>query len=233
MSQVQAIDLNALNARFSQAEPEEIIRWCVDTFGDDAGISSSFGAESACLLHLVTQIKPEIRVVFVDTGFLLPETLAFKEALKKRLHLNVLEFAPKIPHAEFLKQYGNLYERDPDLCCEINKVEPMRRAIAGLKAWMSGVRADQTDYRKGLQTVDLKSNGLYKVAPILRWSPKQVFNYLKKYDLPMHPLWEKGYSSIGCEPCTAIPGNPEDPRSGRWKGQHKSECGIHTFLDKK
>lgn len=233
MNPVQALDLSALNVRFSNAEPAEIIRWCVETFGEDAAISSSFGAESACLLHLATQIKPDIRVMFVDTGFLLEETLAFKEDLKKRLHLNVLEFGPKISHAEFLQQYGNLYERDPDLCCEINKVEPMRRAIAGLKAWMSGVRADQTAYRQGLQNVELKNNGLYKVSPILRWDSKRVFYYLKEHALPMHPLWEKGYTSIGCEPCTAVPGNPDDPRSGRWSGQHKSECGIHTFLDKK
>jgi phosphoadenosine phosphosulfate reductase len=233
MSPSGTIDLEPLNARLSSAGPEDIIRWCVDTFGDDAGISSSFGAESACLLSLATRIKPDIKVMFVDTGFLFGETLAFRDALTSRLKLNVVEFGPKIPHAEFLAQYGRLYEKDPDLCCEINKVEPMRRAIAGLKAWMSGVRADQTAYRKGLKTVELKPNGLYKVSPILAWDAKKVFYYLKEQGLPMHPLWEKGYASIGCEPCTAVPGNPDDPRSGRWKGQNKSECGIHTFLDKK
>jgi phosphoadenosine phosphosulfate reductase len=98
---------------------------------------------------------------------------------------------------------------------------------------MSGVRAVQTAYRKGLKVVELKSNGLYKVSPILNWSSKQVFFYLKEHGLPLHPLWEKGYASIGCEPCTAVPGDPDDPRSGRWKGQNKNECGIHTFLDKK
>lgn len=229
----QNLDLDAVNARLEGAEPETILRWCVESFGDDAAISSSFGAESACLLHLATQVKPDIKVVFVNTGFLFEETLAFKEDLKARLKLNLVEVLPKINHAEFLQSYGNLYERDPDQCCEINKVEPMRRGIAGLKAWMSGVRADQTAYRKGLKVVELKNNGLYKVSPILHWDSKRIFYYLKENALPMHPLWERGYVSIGCEPCTAVPGNPEDPRSGRWKGQNKTECGIHTFLDKK
>ncbi|MES2202701.1 MAG: phosphoadenylyl-sulfate reductase, partial [candidate division FCPU426 bacterium] len=155
------------------------------------------------------------------------------EELKKRLNLNLVEFLPKIPHSEFLAQYGKLYEKDPDLCCEINKVEPMRRAIAGLKAWMSGVRADQTSYRAGLKPVELKTNGLYKISPILGWNSKIVYRYLKDRGLPFHPLWEKGYTSIGCEPCTAVPGDPENARSGRWRGQNKSECGIQTFLDKK
>lgn len=225
--------LEELNARIVQATPQEIIRACVERFGEDCAISSSFGAESACLLHLATSIKPDIRVVFVNSGFLFDETLRFKEDLVKLLDLNVVEFTPVIPHAEFLKQYGKLYESDPDACCEMNKVEPMRRAVAGLKAWMSGVRADQTAYRAGLKVVELKANGLYKISPILGWNPKQVFGYLKEHKLPLHPLWEKGYSSIGCEPCTAVPGNPGDPRSGRWKGQNKSECGIQTFLDKK
>ena len=233
MNQEQTLELNSLNTRFAAADASEIIRWCVDTFGSAAGISSSFGAESACLLHLATRIKPDIQVMFVNTGFLFQETLEFKADLTKRLKLNVIEVAPKIPHAEFLRQYGPLYEKDPDLCCEINKIEPMKRAIAGLKAWMSGVRADQTAYRKGLSCIELKANGLYKVSPILHWDSKKVFYYLKEHGLPLHPMWEKGYVSIGCEPCTAVPGNPEDPRSGRWKGQNKNECGIHTFLDKK
>lgn len=226
-------DLDSVNETLKSAEPAEIIRWAVDRFGDDAAISSSFGAESACLLHLATRVKPDIKVVFVDTGFLFQETLDFRESLKKRLNLNLVEFTPKVPHEEFLRQYGRLYETDPDQCCEVNKVEPMRRAIEGLKAWMSGVRGDQTAYRAGLKVVELKKNGLYKISPILGWDSKKVYYYIKEQGLPMHPLWDKGYTSIGCEPCTAVPGNPGDARSGRWRGQNKSECGIHTFLDKK
>jgi phosphoadenosine phosphosulfate reductase len=227
------MNLDETNLSLEKSSPTEIIRWCVDRFGEDCAISSSFGAESACLLHLASSVKPDIKVVFVNSGFLFDETLRFKDEMVKRLKLNLVEFAPVIPHADFLKQYGKLYEKDPDLCCEINKVEPMRRAIAGLKAWMSGVRANQTAYRAGLKVVELKPNGLYKVSPILGWDSKAIYQYLKEHALPLHPLWEKGYTSIGCEPCTAVPGDPADPRSGRWKGQNKNECGIQTFLDKK
>ena len=194
-------------------------------------ISSSFGAESACLLSLAVKVMPDIPVIFINSGFLFPETLAFRDDLKARLGLNILEVGPVMGHAAFLKQFGKLYESDPDRCCEINKVEPLKRALSGLECWMSGVRGDQTSYRAGLPVVEKKKDGLVKVSPILRWHSKRVYEYLKAEGLPLHPLWEKGYTSIGCEPCTAVPGDPGDPRSGRWSGKNKSECGIHTFQD--
>jgi phosphoadenosine phosphosulfate reductase len=225
------LDLDSVNARLDQAQPEDVIRWACDTFGDKVAISSSFGAESACLLSLAVKVKPDIPVIFINSGFLFPETLAFRDELRERLGLRILEVGPAMGHAEFLKQFGRLYESDPDRCCEINKVEPLKRALSGLQCWMSGVRGDQTSYRAGLPVVERKKDGLVKVSPILRWHSKQVYEYLKAQGLPLHPLWEKGYTSIGCEPCTAVPGDPSDPRSGRWKGKNKSECGIHTFQD--
>lgn len=228
----QLLDIEKANADLEQASPAEIARWAVETFAPHIAISSSFGAESACLLHLATRAMPDIRVNFIDTGFLFPETIEFRDRLVEQLKLNVVVFKKETSHAEFLEKYGKLYEKDPDLCCDINKVEPMRRAIEGLRCWMSGVRADQTAYRSGMKPVELKPNGLYKVAPLLRWNTKQVYDYLQEHGLPMHPLWEKGYQSIGCEPCTAVPGDPSDPRSGRWSGKNKTECGLHTFLDK-
>jgi phosphoadenosine phosphosulfate reductase len=223
--------LDQVNARLELADPKDIIRWACDNFAGKVAISSSFGAESACLLSLAVAVKPDIPVIFINTGFLFPETLAFRDDLKKRLNLNILEVGPVMGHDEFLKQFGKLYESDPDRCCEINKVEPLKRALDGLQCWISGVRGDQTAYRAGMKVAEQKKDGLVKVSPLLRWSTKQMFNYLKEQGLPMHPLWEKGYTSIGCEPCTAVPGNDQDPRSGRWKGKNKSECGIHTFMD--
>jgi phosphoadenosine phosphosulfate reductase len=230
LSTADRLNLDSVNGLLDQAEPTDIIRWACETFGDKVAISSSFGAESACLLSLAVKVKPDIPVIFINTGFLFPETLAFREDLKKRLGLNIKEVGPIMGHADFLRQFGKLYETDPDRCCEINKVEPLKRALDGLECWMSGVRGDQTSYRAGLPVVE-KKKGLIKVSPILRWHSKQVYAYLKAEGLPLHPLWEKGYTSIGCEPCTAVPGNPDDPRSGRWSGKNKSECGIHTFLD--
>ena len=223
----------ALNARFKTAHPSEIIRFACDFFGDDIAVSSSFGADSACMLSLAVEVKPKIPVLFINTGFLFPETLAHRDDLARRLKLNVVEVGPAMGHEAFLKEFGKLYESDPYRCCYINKVEPLKRAMVGLRCWMSGVRADQTAYRAQMQFVEQKEEDLYKFSPLLAWSSKQVFDHIKERGLPMHPLWEKGYSSIGCEPCTAVPGDPSDPRSGRWKGKNKSECGIHTFLDAK
>jgi phosphoadenosine phosphosulfate reductase len=226
---------DSLNEKWKTAHPREIIQFACDFFGDDIAVSSSFGAESACLLSLTTQVKPDIRVLFIDTGFHFKETLEFRDQLKRRLKLNIVEMGPKMGHAAFLKEFGNLYERDPDKCCEINKVEPLQRTLeeTGLRCWMTGVRGDQTAYRKGMKFVEEKKPELYKISPLLAWSSKDIYQYLKYEDLPLHPLWEKGYGSIGCEPCTAVPGNPDDPRSGRWAGKNKTECGIHTFLDTK
>jgi phosphoadenosine phosphosulfate reductase len=229
----EAWERDAINERFRTTHPRDIIAFACDFFGDDIAVSSSFGAESACLLSLASQVKPGIPVIFINTGFLFPETLAFRDALAARLKLNIVEVGPVMDHATFLKEHGRLYETDPDRCCEINKVEPLKRALKGLRCWMSGVRGDQTAYRTGMRFVEMKGDDFYKISPLLGWNAKQVFEYLKSEGLPLHPLWEKGYASIGCEPCTAVPGDPDDPRSGRWKGKNKTECGIHTFLDKR
>jgi phosphoadenosine phosphosulfate reductase len=225
-------ELDSLNERFKQAQPKQIMAWACDTFGKDVAISSSFGADSACLLSLAAEVKPDIPVLFINTGFHFDETLRFRDDLVARLKLNLVEVGPVMGHAEFQKVHGNLYERDPDLCCQINKVEPLRRGMKGLRCWMSGVRSDQTAYRGQMKFIESKGEDFYKVSPLLAWSTKQVFECIKAAGLPMHPLWDKGYSSIGCKPCTAVPNDPDDPRSGRWKGKNKSECGIHTFLDR-
>lgn len=225
--------LQEANRQFQGAHPSQIITWAVKNFPGSVAISSSFGAESACLLHMATRVQPDIPVLFVNTGFLFPQTLGFKEMLKQSLGLHVVEFTPKVPHAEWEATRGKLYETDPDGCCAVNKVEPIARAIEGLSCWMSGVRRDQTAYRAGMSYVERKKDGVYKVSPLAAWSTRQVHEYITEHKLPYHPLWEKGYTSIGCEPCTMVPGDPNDPRSGRWKGQNKKECGIHTFQDQK
>ncbi len=226
-------ELEEINAGFRGAHPRDIIRFACERFGDALAVSSSFGAESACLLSLAVSVRPDIPVIFIDTGFLFPETLAFRDELKRRLKLNILEVGPAMGHAEFLARHGRLYETDPDRCCEINKVEPLKRALKGLRCWISGVRADQTAYRGAMRYLERKGEDFFKVSPLLSWGAREVVRHIRDEGLPMHPLWERGYTSIGCEPCTSVPGDPSDPRSGRWKGKNKTECGIHTFLDKK
>ncbi|MCG3180693.1 MAG: Phosphoadenosine phosphosulfate reductase [Phycisphaerae bacterium] len=230
---VRAIDLDAVNADLDQADPLRIIRWSVETFAPRLGVSSSFGAESACLLHLVVQVWPQAPVLFINTGFLFEETLAFRDQLVERLGLNVVEFRPQIPTGQFLAERGELWKTDPDACCAVNKVEPMQRAVEGYDAWMSGIRRDQSSARADTPIVRRLGTGLFKISPIANWSTRQIHEHLRDNKLPYHPLYEKGYLSIGCTHCTRAVGAGGDARSGRWAGQGKTECGLHTMLGEK
>ncbi len=227
------IDAQTASEMLADAPAERIIRWAVDAFAPRLAVSSSFGAESACLLHLASRAWPEIPVLFVNTGFLFPETLRFRDELVERLKLNVQESKPLVPTEQFLAERGELYKTDPDACCAVNKVEPMDRAIAGYDAWLSGIRRDQSPTRASTPIVARLDSGLYKVSPIAAWSTRQVHEYLKRHELPYHPLFEQGYLSIGCTHCTRRVAPGQDPRSGRWSGFEKTECGLHTQVGTK
>lgn len=227
------LDLNKLNAEFESKTPQEIIAWAVKEFGPDIATTSSFGTTSAVVLHMASQIKPDIRVLFLETGFHFPQTLKFRDELVSRLKLNVVNLQSVMPREEFKKTYGNLYEKNTDKCCAINKVEPLKIALSGLKAWITAVRRGQADTRKNVQFVEEYEDGIYKINPLATWTSKQMWEYLKAHNLPHHPLFEEGYTSIGCQPCTRSVRSGEDERAGRWSGSEKTECGIHTFMKKK
>lgn len=227
------LNLAQLNERFATQRPQEIIAWAVNEFSPDISVSTSFGTTSAVLLHMAVQVKPDIRVLFLETGFHFPETLKFKEELTQRLGLNVVELRSVMPREDFRATYGNLYERDPDKCCALNKVEPLKLALAGLKAWITGIRRSQTDARKDIQYVEEYEGRIYKINPLASWTSKKMWEYLKTHELPHHPLFDEGYTSIGCAPCTRPVHAGEDERAGRWAGSQKTECGIHTFMKKK
>jgi phosphoadenosine phosphosulfate reductase len=229
---MKTYDYEKLNQEFEEKPAGEIIRWAADEFGPDLAMSTSFGAESAVLLHLATQIKADIPVLFTNTGFHFKETLEHRDLLVKRLKLNLRELKPEIPNDQFLAQYGKLYERDPDACCAMNKIAPFEKGLKDYKAWITGIRRNQASTRKSSPFVENYHDQLVKVNPLLNWTGKMFWDYAKKYDLPYHPLWEKGYLSIGCSPenCTRPVKLGEDPRSGRWAGTGKIECGIQTFL---
>ena len=233
-----AIDLDQVNAQLESASPAEVIRWAADTFGvaPEGGLvmSSSFGVQSAVMLHLVTQVVPEMPVIFIDTGFHFNETYRFADDLTKRLKLNLQIYSAAESPSWFIARHGKLWEsEDPadlnryDL---LRKVEPMNRALSELNATatLAGLRRQQTNHRANLRKVE-GQDGRYKVAPILDWSTKDVHDYLKKHDLPYHPLREEGYASIGdwhsTQPITA----GQDERAGRFKGL-KQECGLHLPL---
>ncbi|MCP4544787.1 MAG: phosphoadenylyl-sulfate reductase [Chloroflexi bacterium] len=223
------IDISILNERLEQMSASEILAWAWETFGPHGIASSSFQTQSVPLLHLISQVCPEMPVIFIDTGFHFLETLAFRDELQARYGLNIVVMHPTIGKGELLAKYGGgLYRQDPDLCCHINKVEPMQRALSGARAWISGVRRDQTAHRKNLRVIEPQSSGLLKIHPMINWTKGQLGEYTNRYMLPFHPLFIVGYLSIGCAPCTRPVSVGQDERSGRWAGTEKNECGLHT-----
>jgi phosphoadenosine phosphosulfate reductase len=227
-------DLDSLNAEFERRHALDIIEWAAEEFGHDLALSSSFGADSAVMLHLCTQVKPDIRVIAVDTGFLFPETYTFAEDLRSRLKLNLLYYRPKVQREMFLEEHGKMWRSSPDSCCAMNKREPFDRAKRelGLRAWLTGIRREQSATRRNAPIVQRDHMGLVKLCPIANWTTRDVHYYLQENELPYHPLRAQGYLSIGCHPeegfCTTRVKPGEDPRSGRWAGLDKTECGLHV-----
>lgn len=216
---------------FQELSVEKRLVWALDKFGEDLVVTSSFQSQSIPLLHLISKHIPEVPIIFLDTGFHFPETISFKEHLTERFGLNVIDVTNKMGHSSFRQKYGKLYRSDPDQCCYINKVEPMNRALNDYKAWITGIRSDQTEERKKADYIQELDNGITKICPILDWTNHDIWTYVQLHELPEHPLLEKGYLSVGCAPCTQ-PSQDGDARSGRWKDNNKTECGLHDSLGK-
>ncbi len=227
------LDIDHLNAVFESASPQDILRWAWETFAPDVACTSSFQTQSVPLLHIVAQVCPEMPVLFIDTGFHFPETLTFRDTLQARFGLNVRILRPTVTQSELLQQYGDaLYGRDPDLCCFIHKVQPLEWALRRMKAWISGVRRDQTQTREALSVLERQPDGKLRIHPLLNWTKADVKAYREAHDLPRHPLEAMGYISIGCAPCTRPVFAGEDDRAGRWAGSDKKECGLHLDWSK-
>ncbi len=233
-----SLDLDALNSAFEDAEPQKIIGWAAAQFGAGLVMSSSFGAESALLLHMASAVLPDIRVIFIDTGYLFPETHRFMEELRHRLNLRIWTF--RTAHDPFAYLHGAgednpTWRKDVDGCCAANKSEPMERAMRQLRpaAWLRGIRRGQADTRRAKRFIEWSDRyQCHAISPLLNWSGSEIHAYMKRHELPYHPLYEQGYFSIGCNPlsCTRAVRPGEDPRAGRWSGHAKVECGIN--LDK-
>lgn len=230
-----AFDFDATNAVLDTYDPPSVVNWAAKEYGKGLVMSSSFGAESALLIHMATRVLPDIKIVVVDTGYLFPETHAFMEELRHRFDLNLWVYRTKNDPIAYLKAAG---ETDPtvrqnvEACCGVNKNEPFERAFHQLKpaAWLRGIRRNQADTRQSKQPVEWsKRYNCFAVSPLLNWTRKDIHNYMKQHDLPYHPLYEQGYASIGCNPqtCTRPIQIGEDPRAGRWSGSSKTECGLH------
>lgn len=202
---------------------EHILGDALQRFAGRIALVSSFGAESAVLLHMVAGIDPATPVIFLDTGKLFPETLAYRDRLVARLGLRDLRVARPA-----LAVPNRLWETDPDLCCWQRKVEPLDAALEGFDAWITGRKRVQSATRASLGPVEREPNGRVKINPLVDWSAEEVTAYFVRNDLPPHPLTLRGYGSIGCAPCTRPLRPGEHARAGRWAGTAKTECGIHV-----
>ncbi len=230
---VKLENLDQLNREFETKTPFEIVSWAIQAFAPKISMTSSFGPESGVLLHLVSRVDPSTPVLFLETGYHFPETLAYRDQLVSLFGLkNVRDLrADPEKKAKVVAEYGGVpYEKNPDLCCHINKVEPLQDVIKEYDAWMSGIRRHQTDFRKSIQMIEEYEGGRYKISPLANMTSRDAWWYMKEHKIPQHTLQDKGYFSIGCWPCTKPVQSGDDERSGRWAGKSKKECGIHTFL---
>ncbi len=221
-------ELKKISEGFENKSPQDIIKWVVESFDrDDFALACSFA--ELTLIDMLVRVKKDARIFYLDTGYLFKETRELVKKAEERYGIKVERFAPLIPKEEMDKKYGpELYKRDPDKCCGILKVEPLKRALSGLKCWITGLRRCESPARANAPIIgwDEKYN-LVKVNPIARWTDKEAWDYILANNVPYNELLDKGYPSIGCEPCTSPVEPGEDPRSGRWAGFNKTECGLH------
>ena len=224
-------DLAELSARFEKAHPAEILAWAFE-YIPNLAIGTSFQMGGLVNISIAREVIDPVRVLFLETGFHFPETLEFRDKLVEQWGLDLMQTTPTLgPERQAKEIHPELYNVDPDQCCYLNKVLPMEAALEGLGGWVTGVRRDQSPSRMNTQIFEMQelTSGkvIWKVNPQALWTRSQVEEYVWEYDLPRHPLYDKGYLSIGCAPCTAKPLPGADARSGRWAGQAKTECGLH------
>ena len=228
------IDLAEANRMLGDASAWEILRWGVETFGSKLTMATAFGPEGCAILHMLSHVDPEhrVRVFNLETGYQFPETLELRDRIADRygIEVDLVRAEQSVPEFE-ASNGGPIYGTDPDRCCFQRKIVPLRRAVAGYDAWISSIRADQSSDRARADLVgwDPKFE-LVKVNPLLRWTRRDVWAFVVSHDIPYNPLHDRGYPSIGCWPCTrAVLDGEADERAGRWAGQAKTECGLHSL----
>jgi phosphoadenosine phosphosulfate reductase len=225
------VDWAEVNGRLQGASPQEILRWAVETFYPRLTMATAFGPEGCVILHMLAEIEPRVRVFNLDTGYQFAETLALRDRIADRYGIEVELVRPDTTVAEYEAQHGGpLYRSQPDRCCHDRKLVPLRRAVAGYEAWISAIRADQSEHRAKASVVgwDAKFE-LVKVNPLLRWTNRDVWAFAVTNKVPYNPLHDEGFASIGCWPCTQAIAPGQDERAGRWAGQAKTECGLHSL----
>lgn len=219
--------------QLAEWSPSEILLWAVDQF-PRRGFTCSFGGTGIILAHMIGTLKLPIPVYFLNTGYLFRETLQSRDAFAQRYGLTVVDVVPDVTVEEQAARLGpDLYRSNPDMCCQIRKVDPMQRLLQDLDAWISGLRRDQSGGREGVDVVERHTlpdgRAIAKLNPLALWTKEQCWDYIRAHGLPYNPLLDRGYRSIGCWPCTVRVGEGQGERDGRWAGTSKTECGLHTF----
>ena len=211
--------------------PQQTLAWAFETFGNRVAISSAFGAEGMVLIDIASRVRKDFRLFTIDTEFLFPETYSLMDKIEERYGFTIEKVYPQLSPEEQERIHGAaLWGREPDRCCNLRKVEPLRRKLGELDAWITSIRRDQTSVRAGARKVEWDAKfGLVKVNPIADWTSKQVWSYIHQHDVPYNALHDQDYPSIGCTHCTRAVRPGEDPRTGRWPGFAKTECGLHMI----
>jgi phosphoadenosine phosphosulfate reductase len=211
--------------------PQRVLSWAFETYGNEVAISSAFGAEGMVLIDMASRARKDFRVFTVDTEFLFPETYNLIDRIEQKYEIKIERvFSLHSPEEQERIHGAALWASDPDRCCNLRKVEPLRRKLGTLRAWVTSIRRDQTSFRKDARKIEWDEKfGLVKVNPIADWSSKQVWRYLVEHGVPYNSLHDQNYPSIGCTHCTRAIRPGEDPRAGRWPGTAKTECGLHVI----
>lgn len=225
--------IRAISDSFESNRPEDVLAWGFEAFGDRIALASSFGGDSGTVLvHMAHKINPQVKVYTIDTDYLFPETYGEIEETRHGYGIEVIAYKSKLTPQEQAAKHGpELWKRDPDLCCNLRKVEPQDRGFAEmrLEAWITGVRRDQASTRTSAGIVEWNDKfHAVKLNPLATWSRQQVWKYIADYDLKYNRLLDWGYKSIGCTNCTRAVKPGEDDRAGRWSGTDKIECGLNT-----
>ena len=228
---VAEVEITSANRELDGQPAEVVLRWAVKRFHPKLMMATAFGAEGCCIIHMLADIEPAVRVINLETGYQFRETLELRERIKERYGIEVEYVRPELTVAEYESQHGGpLYNLYSDQCCYDRKIVPLKKAVVGYEAWISAIRRDQTRDRAVSTPVqwDAKFN-LVKVNPLLTWTHKDVWRFITKHSVPYNPLHDEGYPSIGCWPCTAPVEPGSDERAGRWAGTKKKECGLHVI----
>lgn len=222
-------EANELAQRFEQKSAEDVMTWAVERFAPRLTMTSSFGAEGIVALEKLSHIAPETPIIYLDTGYHFQETEDLKEQMRERFGLNIIEQRAELTVEGQNNAFGeNLFERNPDLCCKMRKVEPLREALSGYHAWIAALRRDQSPTRASIGKIEWNpKNAMFKINPLADWTRRDIWDYILKHKLPYNRLHDEGYTSIGCKPCTQPTRTGSHERSGRWNGHQKLECGIH------